>query len=83
MISGVVSWVVLYVLYAILFPPFVSIQNTIVGTFGVQYPALQAMATNLTSLANAAFVLIAIGVFIFMLVAGYLSEPLSSEVGVM
>jgi hypothetical protein len=83
MILGVITWVILYTVYVFIFPPFVAVQNTVVGLYGVQFPTLQTMATNLTSDANAAFIIIAIGVAGLMVFVGYLAEPLSSEVGPM
>lgn len=66
-------------LYIFVFAPvYVVPVNDILGQFGSQYPALQTMAANLTSGENAAFVIVAIGVFFFMLIAPYLFEPLSS-----
>lgn len=77
MVSGIISWVVLYALYIVLFAPFVTIQNTILGMYGVKYPMLNTVAANLTSTANAAFVIIAVGIFFFMLIAPFIFEPTS------
>jgi hypothetical protein len=76
-ISGIISWVVLYGLYIVLFAPFVMVENTILGNFGTTYPVLNTFVANITSGANAAFVIIGIGVFFFMMVAPFLFEPTS------
>ena len=79
--SGVISWALLYGLYIWLFPAYVSTANDILGQFGSTYPSLNTFVGNLTSDVNAAFVLIGIGVFFFMVVAGFLYEPTSTAYG--
>ena len=78
LMSGIITWVILYLLYIYLFPGYVATANSITSLFGGQYPALNSFVGNLTSNVNGAFILIGVGVFFFMLVAPYLFEPVSS-----
>jgi hypothetical protein len=78
LISSIVTWVILYVVYIFVFGPALVIPaNTILGDFGSKYPQMNLIVANVVSQTNAAFVLIAIGVFFFMLVAPYIFEPIS------
>ncbi len=77
LVSAIITWAIMYLVYVAVFPGYVLTANSILGQFGAQYPQLNALVGNLTSQINAVFIIVSIGVFFFMLLAPYLFEPLS------
>ena len=82
-LSGVVSYVFLYMAYLFIFPAWITTADTTVANYGEQCLklstcVLQQLVTTLTTELNISFVLIAVSIFIFMLFAGFRTEPSSS-----
>ena len=80
-LSAIVVWALLYFTYVFLFAPLVVVGNFVAQNFGVQYPQLVPLIANVVTEANAAFVMVGLGVFVFMMIIGYFFEPTSTSVG--
>ena len=78
-VSGIVAYVGLYMAYVFLIPPWIifALQMTQVRPGD---STLNTILGNLTNNINAAFVIIAVGIFFFMLISGYKDEPTSLSV---
>jgi hypothetical protein len=80
-LSAIVVWVLLYFTYVFIFAPLVTVSDFVAQNFGGTYPQLLPLIANVVSEANAAFVAVAVGVFVFLMIVGYFFEPTSTSIG--
>lgn len=80
-LTAALSYVGLTMAYIFLMPVWVSFANTAVMVEGPTTPGLNTVTGYLTSNINEAFVLLAVGIFIFMYIAPFRQEPTSLSVG--
>lgn len=78
LLSGILTFFIMYSLYIFLMPVYVVPVNQILSEFGASITQLNNYAGNINEDINADFIIIPVGVFFFMLVAPYIQEALSS-----